>query len=208
MKTKKKPTVRHLNDLETIRKNQILFATLKKISETGSSIVTLSDIAREAGLSKGGLIHYFPSKEALCKEAFKSFFERIFQRSLETMDGCKDPMQKLLSFGWLYNWEDPDVNLGYPLLFDSMAMASRDGDYRAMFHEGIRNWIDMLRGAIEECQGQGRFKGCDPECMAKTISAIYHGIAVRWYLDKKSHPTDWAVKSAKNVITSLLNSYD
>ncbi|MBN1534337.1 MAG: TetR/AcrR family transcriptional regulator [Spirochaetes bacterium] len=196
--------IQHLNDLEEIRKNQIILATLKKISEVGSDNVTMDDIAREAGLSKGGVAHYFPSKDVLCREAFKRFFERIFQRSRDTIIGFADPLSKLLSFGWLYNWNDPDVNLGYPLLFDAMAMASHDAAYRQLFHEWVDRWIEMLSEAIREGREYGLFQDADPVETARTISAIYHGVAVRWYLDRDSHSSDWALRAVRNSITRLM----
>jgi AcrR family transcriptional regulator len=202
--SRKERSVQHLSDLEEIRKGQIIMATLKRISEAGMANITMDTIAREAGLSKGGVAHYFQSKELLCREAFRIFFERIFQRSRDTIRECADPLSKLLSFGWLYNWDDPDVNLGYPLLFDSMAMATRDAEYRRLFHEWVDNWIEMLGDAIREGQGQGKFKGVDPDSMARTISAVYHGVAVRWYIDREGHSTEWALRAVRESITRLL----
>ncbi len=193
-------------DLETIRRTQIITAALAKLSEAGSFEVTLDDIARAAGLSKGGLAHYFSSKEELVRAAFREFFDRIFLRSKETMDRCPDPVSKLLSFSWLYNWDDPDVNLGYPLLFDCMALAARDPEYRALFHDWVRSWIVLLEEAVHEGIKRGVIPKCDPSGKAKAISAIYHGIALRWYLDRESHSTEWAVRSFTEAITRLVQN--
>jgi AcrR family transcriptional regulator len=191
-------------DLESIRKPQILMAALLCISESGSSNVTLDDIARKAGLSKGGVAHYYPTKNILYKEAFKEYFNRIFQRSKETMNQCSDPLAKLLSFGWLYNWDDPEVNLGYPLLFDCMAISTHDACVRDLFHEWVNGWIALLQEAVEEGLGKGIFHNLDPESTARAISAIYHGIAVRWYLDRTSHTSEWAVDSFMRAIKGIL----
>ncbi|HDP80983.1 MAG TPA: TetR/AcrR family transcriptional regulator [Spirochaetes bacterium] len=191
-------------ELETIRRSQIIEAALAKISEMGMASVTLEDIAKEAGLSKGGVAHYFSSKEALFMDAFREFFDRIFARSRLTMDGCADPLSKLLSFGWLYNWDDPDVNRGYPLLLDFMAASSRNEDYRRLFREWVDGWIALLKEAVEEGQREGLFRGLDPDGTARCVSSIYHGIAVRWYLDRESHSTEWAVGSCVRSIGRLL----
>jgi len=191
-------------ELEDLRKAQILQAALIKISETGSANVTLDDIAKQAGMSKGGVAYYYKSKDILCKEAFKEFFVRIFRRSKETLSECSDPLSQLLSFGWLYNWDDPEVNLGYPLLMDCMAMSSRDAEYRKMFHEWVLNWVSILREAVSEGIRTGIFPEMDPDDTARTISSIYHGIAVRWYLDPESHSSEWAVEAFTRSITSLL----
>lgn len=191
-------------DLEDLRKAQILQAALVKISASGSASVTLEDIANEAGLSKGGVAYYYRTKDKLCKDAFHEFFERIFRRSKETLSSRTDPLEKLLSFEWLFNWDDPDVNLGYPVLFDCMAMAARDDNYRQLFHDWVQRWILILKEAVEEGVGSGAFPKIDAEETARTISSIYHGIAVRWYLDPVSHDSQWAVRAFTSSITALV----
>ncbi|HSV97603.1 MAG TPA: TetR/AcrR family transcriptional regulator [Spirochaetota bacterium] len=192
------------NDLEEIRREQIIAAALRKIAEVGIYTVTLEEIAKEAGFSKGGIAHYFSTKETLCKEAFKSFFEGIFKRSRDTMGMYGDPREKILSFGWLYDRTDPDVNMGYQLLFDFTSMSVRDEECRKIYHDWVDNWIVLLKEAISDGVKQGIFRDMDAEFMARSISAIYHGIAMRWYLDRSSHPAEWAVKAFTESITRLL----
>ncbi|MFW5861242.1 MAG: TetR/AcrR family transcriptional regulator [Spirochaetota bacterium] len=194
----------HNITLESIRRGQILDATLRTISEMGIQRVTLDDIAAASGLSKGGLAHYFATKEILFREAFREFFERIFIRSRQTMEACNTPLQKLLSFGWLYNWDDPDVNIGYPVLFDCMALAAHDEEYRTLFHEWVNSWISMLADAIVEGNNSGEFNITEVDGAARAISSVYHGIAVRWYLDRNSHSSEWAIMSFTRAIYGLL----
>jgi AcrR family transcriptional regulator len=190
--------------LEDIRKAQIAKAALKKFSDLGIYNTTLDDIAQEAGISKGGMAYYYSSRDSLVKGVFKTFFDGIFQRSKETMDSFKDPLDKLLSFGWLYDSSDSDVNTGYPLLFDFTSMAVRDEECRQIYHQWVSNWISLLEGAIVRGNEQGRFINVDPEPTARLISSLYHGIAMRWYLDRDAHSTEWAVQSFTKAITALM----
>jgi AcrR family transcriptional regulator len=190
--------------LEKIRKSQILEATLRKIAEVGIQNITMDDIAAEAALSKGGIAHYFSSKDLLIKETFREFFAAIFTRGKGTMEQCVDPLDKVLSFIWLYNWEDPLVNIGYPMLFDAMSMAGHDPDYRALLHEWFDGWIELLGRAVEEGVASGAFPVTDIQGTARAISSIYQGVATRWYLDKDSHSTEWAVSYSKKAISSLV----
>jgi AcrR family transcriptional regulator len=191
--------------LEKIRKAQIIEAALRKISEVGIQNITMDDIAAEARLSKGGIAHYFSSKDLLIKETFREFFAAIFLRGQKTMDQCADPLDKVHSFMWLYSWEDPLVNIGYPMLFDAMAMAGHDADYRSLLHEWFDGWVELLGGAVEEGVASGAFPVTDIRGTARAISAIYQGVATRWYLDKDAHTTGWAVSYARKAISSLVN---
>jgi AcrR family transcriptional regulator len=204
---KDEPTMAAIPELEAIRKTQILDAALNTIATNGHANVTMDDICKAAGLSKGGLAHYFKSKETLFRAAFTAFFDRIFQRSQETMTAIDDPMDQLLSFDWLYNLEDPDLNIGYPIVLDVMSIAAHDETYRTIFHDWINNWITLLEGALRKGMAKGLFMKLDPEATARTISAIYQGIATRWYLDPESHSTEWAITSFKQTIKGLMQPY-
>ena len=190
--------------ISDIRKTQIIEAALRKISKLGCYNITMDDIAAEAGLSKGGIAYYYSSKDKLIEETFRVFFNRIFQRSRDTMSGFVDPLSKILSFDWLYDWDDAEVNMGYQLLFDFMSLAVRDPAFRAIYHEWVNGWIDLLREALEQGMEQGQFTVTDTDSTARSISSIYHGIAMRWYLDPDSHPSEWAVRSFTESITRLL----
>lgn len=50
---------------KTDTKKQILTAAAKLINEDGILALTLDAVAKLAGISKGGLLYHFPSKEAL-----------------------------------------------------------------------------------------------------------------------------------------------
>jgi AcrR family transcriptional regulator len=191
-------------ELEAIRKAQILEAGLKTIAERGCANVTMDDICRAAGLSKGGLAHYYRSKNALFKSVFEEFFDRIFQRGRDTMARFADPLDQVLSFDWLYDVDNPDMAIGYPLLLDFMAISVHDAEYREIFHNWVGNWVTLLSAALAEGIQRGQFKNMDPEGTARTISAIYQGVAVRWYLDPKAHSTAWATTSFQNAIRRLL----
>ncbi|TWU58615.1 HTH-type transcriptional regulator BetI [Rubripirellula tenax] len=45
--------------------DQILFAVMELIRDGGLPAATLSAVCKRAGISKGGLMHHYPSKEAL-----------------------------------------------------------------------------------------------------------------------------------------------
>jgi len=194
-------------DLEALRKAQIIDAALRTIAERGCANVTMDDICKASGLSKGGLAHYYKSKNDLFKAAFQEFFQRIFLRGEETMSTFSDPLDQLLSFEWLYNFKDPDVETGYPILYDFMSIAVHDQGYREIFSDWINEWVRLLKSAIELGQSQGRFTNVQSEPAARAISAIYQGMATRWYLARAEHSTTWAIDSMKRAIIGLLDTF-
>jgi AcrR family transcriptional regulator len=190
--------------LGEIRKEQIFEGALKIISEQGSHNVTLAQIAVAAGLSKGGITYYYASKNDLFKDVFTNFFIKIFGKGQAGMDQNLDPLQKLLSFTWLFDENDPLIIHVYPLLIETMSLAIHDDEYRQLFHNMVIGWIKLLSAALQEGVAKKQFEITDIEGSARLISSIYQGIATRWYLDRESHTTEWAKTSISHTITKLL----
>jgi AcrR family transcriptional regulator len=198
-----------LIEIETIRRSQIIEAALTTIAARGSANVTMDDICRASGFSKGGLAHYYKSKRELFLAAFTEFFDRIFIRGKETMDQFDDPLDKLLSFTWLYDPDDPDALIGYPVLFDFMAVVVHDDDYRKIFHDWFGKWVVLLKEAAVQGVAEGAFsQNMDCESVAQGISAIYQGIATRWFLASDLHSRKWAIETLERSVKGLLNSYE
>ena len=55
----------------------ILAATGRVIAEMGARHLTLEAVAREAGVSKGGLLYHFPSKDALLAAMVEDFCRQL-----------------------------------------------------------------------------------------------------------------------------------
>ncbi|MFN8672146.1 MAG: TetR/AcrR family transcriptional regulator [Candidatus Sericytochromatia bacterium] len=71
----------------TETKEKLLYSTAKIIIEKGLSKLTLDEVSKESGISKGGLLHHFKSKDALIydlaslaikkwEEIFESFYAK------------------------------------------------------------------------------------------------------------------------------------
>lgn len=191
--------------LEKIRRNQILEAATIMISANGTANVTMEEVAKAAELSKGGVAYYFSSKNELFMAAYRAYFDSIFERGRTTMALFDDPLDKVLSYGWLYSDDEPRLKeTGYPMVFDGMAMAVRDPEYRRLFTEWVDSWIELLKSALDEGVEQGRFEVEDTDKAARAISSIYHGFAIRWYLDPESHPTKWVRAACSQAIKRYL----
>lgn len=65
----------------TTTKRRLLDAAAVTLRQTGATGLTLDAVARQAGISKGGLLHHFPTKDALIEtllvELMSGFDERV-----------------------------------------------------------------------------------------------------------------------------------
>ena len=194
-------------ELEAIRKAQILEAGLTCLTQKGITNTTLDDVCRAAGLSKGGLVHYYKTKRLLFRAVFEEFFKRIFQRSADTMASFDTPLDQILSYDWLYDKDNHDAYMGYPLLLDLIALAAHDAEYLSMMQAWIENWVTLLSKALEQGVKEESFKKMNIRQVAQSISAIYQGIATRWYLGGDSHSYSWAIDTYHKGIMGVLSPY-
>ena len=191
--------------LETIRKKEILEAALPVIAEHGTVNVTLSDIAKASGFSKGGITYYYSSKEVLFKNVFIFFFKTIFIKTQKELNKHDNPLDKMFSYTWFFDDDDPQTMLMYPLMFDLMAIASYDAEYQKTFENWVDKWVTTGFKIVQEGKEKGIFKIDDVEFVTRTFAATTQGIVIRWYHARQTHSTEWAIKALRYCVISILN---
>lgn len=75
---------------EVVR-HQLLDVAARLCVEHGLHALTLDAVAKDAGVSKGGLLHHFPSKQALLTALGDACLEELGRRIDERMEKDKDP---------------------------------------------------------------------------------------------------------------------
>lgn len=67
------------------KSEQLLEAAHRVVMEHGIARMTIEQVAREAGVSKGAVLHYFPNKNALIAAMLRMFMEWAEARQAEQM---------------------------------------------------------------------------------------------------------------------------
>lgn len=190
---------------EEKQKRYILEATIKAVALAGLDNVTMQSIASTAGLSKGGLTHYYSSKQELFLAAFPYFFTKVVAECKANADSYNAPIDRLLSFDMIFNIDHPLLTFAHPVLHDFMSVAAHNQLYRDIYHKWVETWVDLIRIILKEGCSAGSFKCSDIDSTARTISAIIHGIATRTFLAPQTHPCEWAARSYREAALKLLD---
>ncbi|WP_069300105.1 transcriptional regulator BetI [Neptunicoccus sediminis] len=86
--------------MEPIRRQALIDATIAEIGQAGSLSVTVSQIAKRAGMSSGLAHHYFGSKEqifvAAMRHILRSYGEHI-QSELRRVEGPKERLDAIIA---------------------------------------------------------------------------------------------------------------
>src|SRR5438309_6828833 len=67
-------------NIGSIRREQIVEAAVAVITEQGLQNLSLSEIEKRAGMSRGQLTYYFPAKEDILLAVFDRLLQLMYQR--------------------------------------------------------------------------------------------------------------------------------
>jgi AcrR family transcriptional regulator len=162
------------------RRLALLKAAFREVAEKGFSEVTLDDIARRAGVSKGVTLYYFDSKEELFLELFGWLIDSIQQRMREAVDAAEDPVEKVRALVALI-FPSPSKNRAFFRAYvDFCGLAARHEAFREVgerFYAGCR---DIDAGLVEAGVRRGTFLPHDPKEAGSTMRAIFDGLMMQW----------------------------
>ena len=176
--------VRAPQPAEPERRLALLKAAFREVAEKGFSEVTLDDIARRAGVSKGVTLYYFDSKEDLFREVFSWLIDSIHERMREAVAREEDPVARVKALVALI-FPSPSKNRAFFRAFvDFCGLAARRETFREVnerFYAGCR---DIDGGIVEEGMRQGLFLVRDRREAGSTMRAIFDGLMMQWLSEK------------------------
>jgi len=94
--------------MKDLKRGTILAAATKVFAEKGYQYATISDIAKEAGISTGLLYSYFKNKLDVLLSVVLFFWQEINRLNQEKLLSMRDPFDKLMVV--LHNIEDLLIN--------------------------------------------------------------------------------------------------
>jgi AcrR family transcriptional regulator len=174
----------------TIDDASILKAAGRIISKLGPGKFTLAQVAREAGLSAATLVQRFGSKRALMLALAKS--------ACDSVDGCfatvrsthPSPLDALVAAATeMANYVQSPEEMANHLAFLQTDLSDPDF-YGVMLESSIRieaGYRDLIKEAIRT----GELKACDPERLARAVSAMSGGSLIAWAVYRRGTAPTW-----------------
>lgn len=160
-----------------VRRAELLDRAAELFLRRGYDNVSLNDLIADAGVSKGGFYHWFPSKDALIAELAERSAQTAFvgiQRAVAACDGdALARLNALLQAGF-----DVHMNTGGPEQLAAMAALLRPDNahlYGRILAVEEALFLPLLTRLIADGVTEGVFDTFDPEGVADMI----YGLAAR-----------------------------
>ncbi len=138
------------------RTESILQAAKRFFAEKGFSNTTISEIAREAGVSEAGIYEFFRSKEEIL---FNIPLEKIgiFLDNLDhMMTGIPSPREKLRNLIWKDLWVSEEDRWYTTILL--LELRPNPRFYQTPAYQRIREYSQKVKSIIQEGQLAGEFR--------------------------------------------------
>lgn len=140
------------------QREAIMEAALRVVADRGWSAVRVKDVARSAGLSIGGVQHYFDTREELLQEALDFEIKRGARAwaSAAAAVEDRDPWGRITAM--VERLTNPDRFRERSVLwFEFCVVAARDAQIRKTLAGIFDEWRAPLRAAIDDGVRAGQF---------------------------------------------------
>jgi AcrR family transcriptional regulator len=182
------------------RRQEILAAAFEVFSTSGYRAGSIQDIADKIGLTKTGLLHHFPSKEALLEAVLTLRDEDswaaagiVTDNGMETLNGIVRLVHN--------NTTVP----GLVALHCVLSAESTDPTHPAhAYFQRRYDWVREVGGqAFADLDRRGKLRhGITPAAAARQLVALMDGLQVQWLLDNSSVDMAGELKTFLGSITT------
>ncbi|MET9955070.1 TetR/AcrR family transcriptional regulator [Streptomyces sp. NPDC006339] len=167
------------------RRRRILDVAVEHFAQWGFHASSLARIAKEVGVTQGGLLHHFGSKEELLVSVLERSEEHDVERFFSSeFDSAADCFLRLIDLVD-YNSRRP----GRTRMFNVLVGESSDRAHpaHAFFRRRYATIVARLSGTLRAAADAGELRP-DADCtaVAHELLAVMDGIQLQWALDPES----------------------
>jgi AcrR family transcriptional regulator len=195
-------------DIRSRRREQIVEAAIGVIAEQGIQNLSLSEIEKKAGMSRGQLTYYFPAKEEILLAVFDRHLQVMHHR-LATCNGHTSTPAP--DWNWVLDHllamvvAVPPTNAEFHVLqYTFLSQIGHREDFRERLATLYEAWRTSLSDRLMREEGPACCPaGVAPRTMASLVQAILHGLSVQLAAD----PNAFDREEMLNLCQQMLGTY-
>ncbi len=187
--------------MEPVRRKALVDAALHVIGDQGTLSVTMSDIARQAGVSAALAHHYFGSKEQLLVETVRSLLKQLRDDTVTALSAASTPRERLSAIVRVSFQADqfsPETIAAW-LAFYSEAQRSEE-TRRFLVIYARRLHSNLVSNLKQLCVAD------DAQRIAEGTAAMIDGLYIRRALGSSPVTADASIALTDDYITLNLNA--
>lgn len=175
--------------------------------ERGYKSVSMEDIAREVGLKKANLFHYYPSKELLALAVLEKSSVQYRSRIVaEFSPRSEDPIEQLAAMYTGMAERILNAKGEIPSVVGNVIveMSSSHESLQQHIAEDLRFWINQLTGFMQHWKDESYFgPRLNPRSAAVSFVALMHGATVQWKATLDIESFTYSAQTVREFLRSM-----
>ncbi len=184
------------------RKKQLILEALKKcLLKNVYSQISFNDVADMAEMSKGGIRHYFPTKESLFIALIEDFFNRIEEEQISLVKIATQLSDKAL-LSTMYNVEKFMLNQdNVIILMNIMIYSFEDPKIMDIVRSFLQHHLDMYETILTEHNNDSDLDPAYIKQISRTIQVLLLSAGLFQTID----PIDYDPNKLVETVLSLFS---
>jgi AcrR family transcriptional regulator len=182
------------------RKQAILEAAVQVFAQHGLDAATTDDIARAAGLSKGGLYWHFRSKDDILAAILMRFFDQEMAVLKELLAATGTVSERLHQLGAQAAADTLQMEQLLPVVLEFYALASRQATVRVWIQGYYQQYHQLLTALLQQGYARSELRYGTAEAAALTLIAQIEGLWLVWSVAPGMVRLDQQVASAIDLL--------
>ncbi len=198
-------------DVGSIRREQIVQAAVSIIAEQGLQNLSLSEIEKKAGMSRGQLTYYFPAKEDILLAVFDRLIQMMHERGVahhqrEGAGPClrDEPGWERLEFLLRKLLLEPPAFPEFGALqYTFLSQIAHREDFRLRLANLYKEWRGYMARDLAAASARRPGKKASPRTVATLVQAVIHGLFVQRTADPDAYDREEMVE----LLLDMLGAY-
>lgn len=185
--------------MEPVRRKALVDAAMRVIGDHGSLTVTMSEIAKQAGVSPALAHHYFGSKEQLLIETVRVHLQRLRDSVVTALQAATTPREKLSAIIRVSFQADqfaPETIAAWLAFYAEAQRSEETRRFLVIYARRLRS--NLLANLKALCPGE------DAERIAEGAAAMIDGLYIRQSLRSAPISIEASIALTEDYINSLL----
>ncbi|TCL76008.1 transcriptional regulator BetI [Rhizobium sp. BK251] len=187
--------------MEPVRRKALVDAALRVIGDHGSLTVTMSEIARQAGVSAALAHHYFGSKEQLLIETVRSLLRQLRDDAVTALKAVDTPREKLsaiIRVSFQANQFMPETIAAWLAFYAEAQRSEETRRYLVVYARRLRS--NLIANLKRLCASD------DAERIAEGAAAMIDGLYIRQSLKSAPVSIEASVALTEDYLTRQLEA--
>ncbi|MBZ7920795.1 transcriptional regulator BetI [Ensifer adhaerens] len=186
--------------MEPVRRKALVDAALRVIGDQGTLTVTMSEIARQAGVSPALAHHYFGSKEQLLIETIRSLLRQLRNDTVTALRAVVSPHERLsalIRVSFQASQFAPDTIAAWLAFYSE---AQRSEEVRRLLVVYARRLRSNLMASLKALCADD-----DAERIAEGAAAMIDGLYIRQSLRSAPISIEASIALTEDYVTSHID---